>query len=131
MSAEASSLSPAQAPSGSDSAEEFDLLLPLRSAGSLDNPYPIYSLLRSVRPVMQVPVPDWDGPGVWLLTRYRDAHFVLRDPRFSADRVRAPLVRENLDVIDEEVRRSPECSKVFSAILDWRASEPQLMRGID
>ena len=34
--------------SSSDQAAPFDLLLPLRSAGSLENPYPIYSLLHTV-----------------------------------------------------------------------------------
>jgi len=76
---------------------EFDLLLPLRSAGSLENPYPVYSVLRTVRPVLRVPTPGFDGPGVWLLTRYRDVHTALRDPRFSADRMKAPLIRQNLD----------------------------------
>jgi pimeloyl-[acyl-carrier protein] synthase len=86
----------------------FDLLLPLRSAGSLENPYPVYNLLRTVRPVMQVPVPGFDGPGVWLLTRYRDVHAVLRDPRFSVDRLRAPLVKQNLDRLPPFVRQSAQ-----------------------
>jgi cytochrome P450 len=85
---------------------EFDLLLPLRSAGALENPYPIYSVLRTVRPVLEVPVPGFDGPGVWMLTRYRDVHAVLRDPRFSVERVRAPLVRDNLDRMPEFLRQS-------------------------
>ncbi len=93
-------------PSGSPSAPELDLLLPLRSAGSLENPYPIYSLIRTVRPVLQVPVPGFDGPGMWLLTRYRDVHGVLRDPRFSVERIRAPLVRDNLDRLPEFLRQS-------------------------
>jgi pimeloyl-[acyl-carrier protein] synthase len=97
--------SPAASPS-QDSQPELDLLLPLRSAGSLDNPYPIYSLLRSVRPVLEVPVPDYDGPGVWLMTRYRDVHDVLRDPRFSADRLAAPLVRDNLERLPPFIRQS-------------------------
>jgi cytochrome P450 len=87
-------------------AGEFDLLLPLRSAGSLENPYPIYSLIRTVRPVLRVPVPGYDGPGLWMLTRYRDVHDVLRDPRFSVERVRAPLVRDNLDRMPEFLRQS-------------------------
>jgi cytochrome P450 len=86
----------------------FDLLLPLRSAGSLENPYPVYNLLRTVRPVMQVPVPGFDGPGVWLLTRYRDVHAVLRDPRFSVDRLRAPLVKQNLDRLPPFIRQSAQ-----------------------
>jgi cytochrome P450 len=89
-----------------DGAAEFDLFLPLRSAGSLENPYPVYGLLRTVRPVMQVPVPDYEGPGVWLLTRYRDVHGVLRDPRFSADRMNAPLFRDNLERLPAFIQQS-------------------------
>ena len=58
-------------PAGSDTPSagapaDLDLLLPLRSAGSLENPYPIYSLLRTVRPVMEMPIPDYSGPGVYI-----------------------------------------------------------------
>jgi cytochrome P450 len=97
--------SPASSPAQSG---EFDLLLPLRSAGSLENPYPIYSVIRTVRPVLAVPVPGFDGPGVWLLTRYRDVHATLRDPRFSVERVRAPIVRDNLDRMPEFLRQSAQ-----------------------
>src|SRR4030095_11025191 len=76
---------------------QFDLFLPLRSAGALEDPFAIYSLVRPARPVMRMPIEGWDGPGVWFLTRYEDVSFVLRDPRFSADRLGAPLIRENLD----------------------------------
>ena len=87
---------------------QFDLFLPLRSAGALENPFAIYSLLRSVRPVMRMPVEGWDGPGVWFLTRHEDVSFVLRDPRFSADRVRAPLIRENLERLPAFIQQSAE-----------------------
>ena len=40
---------------------QLDLFAPLRSTGSLENPYPIYSLLRKVRPVLQIPLADFDG----------------------------------------------------------------------
>lgn len=76
---------------------DFDLLAPLRSAGSLENPYPIYSLLRTVHPVLRVPTPSFEGPGIWLLTRHRDVHAVLRDARFSVDRLQAPIIRDNLE----------------------------------
>jgi len=85
------------APERASGSEEFDLLLPLRSAGSLENPYPVYSLLRTVHPVLEVPVPNFEGPGFWLLTRYRDVHAVLRDNRFSVDRLAAPIIQDNLE----------------------------------
>jgi len=86
----------------------LDLFEPLRSAGSLENPYPVYSLLRSIRPVLPVPLPDFEGPGVWLLTRYEDVHSVLRDARFSADRLAAPIVRDNLDRLPSFIRQNAE-----------------------
>jgi cytochrome P450 len=103
-----SSLPPTQPAPANPDPGEFDLLLPLRSAGNLDNPYPVYSLIRTVRPVLQVPVPNYDGPGMWLLTRHRDVHMALRDPRFSVERLRAPLVRDNLDRMPEFLRRSAQ-----------------------
>lgn len=89
-----------------DASADFDLFLPLRSAGSLENPYPMYSVIRTVRPVLAVPVPNYSGPGVWMLTRYHDVHSVLRDPRFSVERLRAPLMRDNLDRMPEFLRQS-------------------------
>ncbi|WP_310768164.1 cytochrome P450 [Mycobacterium sp. Z3061] len=89
-----------------DASADFDLFLPLRSAGSLENPYPMYSVIRTVRPVLEVPVPNYSGPGVWMLTRYHDVHSVLRDPRFSVERLRAPLMRDNLDRMPEFLRQS-------------------------
>mgnify|MGYP005851277869 CR=1 FL=1 len=100
--------SPARPPAPSAPAGEFDLLLPLRSAGTLENPYPIYSVIRTVRPVLEVPVPGFSGPGVWMLTRYADVHGVLRDPRFSVERIRAPIVRDNLDRMPEFLRQSAQ-----------------------
>jgi pimeloyl-[acyl-carrier protein] synthase len=87
---------------------QFDLFLPLRSAGALENPFAIYSLLRTVRPVMRMPVEGWNGPGVWFLTRHEDVSFVLRDPRFSADRLRAPLIRNNLDRLPSFIQQTAE-----------------------
>ncbi len=76
---------------------DLDLFRPLRSRGALENPFAIYSLLRTVRPVMRMPVEGYHGPGVWFLTRYEDVYDTLRDPRFSADRLRAPIVRDNVE----------------------------------
>jgi cytochrome P450 len=86
----------------------LDLFSPLRSTGSLENPYPVYSLLRTIRPVLRIPLEDFEGPGAWLLTRYQDVHSILRDPRFSADRLRASIVRDNLDRMPAFLRQSGE-----------------------
>jgi cytochrome P450 len=37
------------------------------------------------------------GPGLWILTRYRDVERMFRDPRFSAVRHHSPLVRRFVD----------------------------------
>ncbi len=75
----------------------FDVFLPLRSQGALENPFAIYSLLRSVRPVMKMPTEGYDGAGVWFVTRYEDVHSILRDPHFSVDRMRAQVIRDNFE----------------------------------
>jgi pimeloyl-[acyl-carrier protein] synthase len=88
--------------------EEFDLFLPLRSRGGLENPFAIYSLLRTVRPVMRMPVEGYDGPGVWFLTRYDDVHEALRDPRFSVDRMRATIIRENVERLPAFIQQTTQ-----------------------
>ncbi len=53
--------------------------LQLGGQGWLHDPYPVYHRLREEDPV------HWSEElGHWLLTRYRDVVFVLRDRRFSA-----------------------------------------------
>jgi cytochrome P450 len=89
-------------------AREFDLFLPLRSQGGLENPFAIYALLRTVRPVMKMPVQDYDGPGVWFLTRYADVHSALRDPRFSVDRLRAPIIRDNVERLPAFIQQTTQ-----------------------
>ena len=43
------------------------------------DPYPLYARLREMAPVFKTP------QGFWLLTRYEDANFALRDKRFGKD----------------------------------------------
>jgi cytochrome P450 len=45
---------------------------------------------------------------MWMLTRYRDVHDALRDARFSVERIRAPLVRDNLTRMPEFLRQSAQ-----------------------
>jgi pimeloyl-[acyl-carrier protein] synthase len=63
----------------------------------LQDPYPLYAMLRSTNPVFRVPVGNADAPGLWILTRYRDVHEILKDPRVSVDRRRAAIVAEYAD----------------------------------
>ena len=93
---------------GGAAGEPLDLFMPLRSAGALENPYPVYGLLRTVRPILQMPIPDYDGPGVWFLTRYAEVEAALRDPRLSVDRLQAPIIRENLERLPAFVRQGQD-----------------------
>lgn len=56
----------------------------LFNAEMRENPYPIYQRLRDDDPVY------WDEPSqVWVVTRFDDVAFVLKDPRFSSNRTGA------------------------------------------
>ncbi|WP_409464951.1 cytochrome P450 family protein [Amycolatopsis sp. GA6-003] len=48
-----------------------------------DDPYALYALLRTQRPVTKVQVPG--GPPAWLVTRYEDVRAGLADRRLSKD----------------------------------------------
>jgi len=96
--------------------EEYDLFLPLRSRGGLENPFAVYALLRSVRPVMRMPVSGYDGPGVWFLTRYADVETVLRDPRFSVERIRAPFIRDNLERLPSFIQQGAQALRSMLVI---------------
>jgi pimeloyl-[acyl-carrier protein] synthase len=63
----------------------------------LQDPYPLYKMLRTNNPVFRVPVGDASSPGVWILTRHRDVQAVLKDARFSVDRRRAAIVEQYKD----------------------------------
>jgi pimeloyl-[acyl-carrier protein] synthase len=80
---------PSVAPAAAASATAFF------SAGLLENPYPLYAMLRGSTPVFQVPVPVDVGAGVFLLTRYAEVQPALRDTRLSADRRKSDAVRLN------------------------------------
>ena len=54
-----------------------------------EDPYPHYRELREAEPVHRSPFMD-----MWVLTRYEDVAFVLRDQRFSADRTKWDGVRD-------------------------------------
>lgn len=99
---------PTEPEASSGPSSQFDLFLPLRSAGNLDDPYPMYGVIRTVRPVLELPIDGWQGPSNWLLTRYADVREVLRDPRFSADRTSAPFVKQNMDRLPDFLRQAAQ-----------------------
>ena len=74
----------------------------------LADPYPFYAMLRATQPVFRLPVGESTSPGVWLLTRHADVHSVLRDARFSVDRRRARIVRDNMDRLPIGMALGPE-----------------------
>jgi pimeloyl-[acyl-carrier protein] synthase len=59
------------------------------------DPYPAYGLLRERDPVHQ------PFPGIWILTRYRDAAALLRDPRGSSDRRKSEMYELFLQSLPE------------------------------
>ena len=61
------------------------------SPESQANPYPQYKALREAAPVYHSPLLD-----LWVLSRFEDVSFVLKDDRFSADRRKSsnPLVAQ-------------------------------------
>ncbi len=79
------------------------------------NPYPFYAQLRAERPVFPLKLPD--GQTAWLITRYDDALFALKDRRFSKNKPNAgqkqpwmpaffrPLSRNMLDLDDPDHAR--------------------------
>ncbi len=71
--------------------------------GFLENPYPVYAMLRAANPVFPVPVPADVGAGIFLLTRHADVQHVLRDAAgtFSADRRNADAIQRNRERLSE------------------------------
>jgi cytochrome P450 len=71
------------------------------------NPFPFYARLRTEAPVYRTKLPDQRN--AWLVTRYEDVVALLKDDRFSKDRIKAqtqpwmpgmfkPLMRNMLDL---------------------------------
>jgi cytochrome P450 len=91
------------------------------------DPFPFYAQLRSEAPVYRTILPD--KRNVWLVTRYNDVLTVLKDDRFSKDKINArtppwlpgmfkPLLRNMLDVdVPDHTRLRGLVQKVFTARL--------------
>jgi cytochrome P450 PksS len=79
----------------------------IASAQFKANPFPFYARLRTEAPVYRTKLPDQRN--AWLVTRYEDVVALLKDDRFSKDRIKAqtqpwmpgmfkPLMRNMLDL---------------------------------
>ncbi len=68
------------------------------------DPYPVYRWFRETDPVHFVEIPGLESPGLWLLTRHADVVAVLRDDRFSAEKLLMAAVESSPAV--EPLRRS-------------------------
>jgi len=53
--------------------------------GFLEDPYPFYERLRSANPIAHMPLPDYEGPGIWLLTSYAATREAFIHPGLSVD----------------------------------------------
>jgi cytochrome P450 len=71
--------------------------MPMLSPEMLENPYPLYAMLRAGNPVFRVPSPEPEGAGQFILTRHEDVQQTLRDARFSVDRGRSDFFIRNRD----------------------------------
>jgi cytochrome P450 len=97
------------------------------NAGLLENPYPLYALLRASNPVFAVPVPADVGAGVFLLTRYADVHQALRDSRLSADRRRADAIERNRERLPQQFLGD---DNIFRSMLMMDAPDHTRIRGL-
>jgi len=75
----------------------YDLWAPQARA----NPLPLYARMRQEAPVVRLFDPHWQTP-VWMVTRYKDAVELLRDPRFTKDVRKLPA-----DSIHLQTRSGP------------------------
>jgi len=97
----------------------------------LANPYPMYAMLRATNPVLQVPVqsyaPSYEGPGVIVLTRFAEIETVLREDRFSVDRMQADVLRL---VPDGAAREFIEGPNAFRSMLTMDPPDHTRVRGL-
>ena len=104
----------AESASAASSTESLPFGNLLAQPGLLANPYPLYAMLRANNPVLKVPIPNYDGPGVVVLTRFAEIETVLRDDRYSVDRAKADVLRL---VPDDLVRELIDGPNAFRSML--------------
>jgi len=73
--------------------------LDVQSPEFIANPYPIYAKLREQAPIYQL------EPGTWLITRYQDVEYLLKNPCLNKDIPSIFNQRYGRDMSDEPVYR--------------------------
>lgn len=73
------------------------------------NPLPFYARMRQEAPLVRLMDP-YNGLPVWMVTRYKDAVEMLRDPRFSKDMRKVPenspsrtLMRDSMQALNQHM----------------------------
>ena len=84
------------------------------------NPFPSYARLRSEAPVYQTKLPD--NRNAWLITRYQDVVVLLKDERFSKDKMNAQDLPWIPGIFKSLMRRSSPARR-------WNATSPTGLRG--
>jgi cytochrome P450 len=90
------------------SAPAFDFASAAGNPALLANHYPLYAMLRAASPLFRPPIPGYEGPGAVVLTRYADVEAVLRDPRFTVDRMRAHVLQAFADRFPRQLLQGPD-----------------------
>ncbi len=58
--------------------------------GLAENPFPILAQMRTIGPIVPVPLPWAASQQAWLITRLPEAVYVLKDKRFTVDSTKLP-----------------------------------------
>ncbi|HTO53801.1 MAG TPA: cytochrome P450, partial [Myxococcota bacterium] len=93
----------------------------------LENPYPLYAMLRASQPVFRVPVPVDVGAGVFLLTRHADVHAALREGRLSVDRRKSDAIDRNRALLPSQLLGE---GTVYRSMLMMDAPDHTRVRGL-
>lgn len=75
--------------------------------GLAENPFPILAQMRTIGPIVPVPLPWASSQQAWLITRLPEAVHVLKDKRFTVDSTKLPSTSNAFP----EMRRMRESSE--------------------
>lgn len=105
-----------------------DVVRKLGTAEGLDNPYPIYRVLREQAPVLWVPTGQ-PGEGWWLITRYDLVDSILKDARVWKDASRMGHEPESV-VAHSMLFQDPPSHTRLRGLVN-RAFTPRLIRRLE